>query len=98
MKQIIVLFLSSLLFSSCGIFLQKTGVKNFSLNERISQKGLNRYQYDFLYLSKLVDEGFPKLDSIFPRKERQKQIDQTLKTLAGTDNKTDFVIQVRKYL
>lgn len=98
MKQIIFLFLSSLLFSSCGIFLQKTGVKSFSPNEKISQKRLNRYQYDFLYLSKLVDEGFPKLDSIFPKKERQKQIDQTLKTLEGTDNKTDFVIQARKYL
>ncbi|TAF65432.1 MAG: hypothetical protein EAZ55_09245 [Cytophagales bacterium] len=98
MNKIFSLLLFSCLFSSCGIFLQKTGVKNYSPKEKISQKGLNDYQYDFLYLNQLLEEGFPQLDSIFPKNERQKQAEHTLSALANTDNNTDFVMQTRKYL
>ncbi|MEM7106996.1 MAG: hypothetical protein AAF519_02130, partial [Bacteroidota bacterium] len=98
MNKIFFLLLVSLLFSSCGVFLQKTGVKNYTLKEKITQKGLNNYQYDFLYLIKLVEEGYPQLDSVFPKDKRQKQADQILSTLAIVDNNTDFVVQARSYL
>jgi len=98
MKRIIIILLTSLLLSSCGVFLQKTGVKNYTPKEKIKQKGLNKYQYDFLYLSKLVEEGFPQLDSILPKNERKKQVQQITATLATVDNNTEFVIQTRKYL
>ena len=98
MNKILFLLLISLLFSSCGVFLQKTGLKNYTPNEKITQKGLNNYQYDFLYLTKLLEEGYPQLDSVFPKDKRQEQADQILSTLAIVDNNTDFVVQARSYL
>jgi len=98
MKRLPLLLLISLLLSSCGVFLQKTGVKNYSPKEKITHKGLNDYQYDFLYLSKLVEEGFPQLDSIFQKDEREIQIEQILSKLATVENNTAFIIQGRKYL
>src|SRR5690554_5376245 len=98
MNKILFLLLISLLFSSCGVFLQKTGVKNYTPKEKITQKGLNNYQYDFLYLTKLVEEGYPQLDSVFPKDKRQEQADQILSTLAIVDNNTDFILQARSYL
>ncbi|MFM8914267.1 MAG: ABC transporter permease, partial [Flammeovirgaceae bacterium] len=82
MNKILFLLLISLLFSSCGVFLQKTGLKNYTPKEKITQKGLNNYQYDFLYLTKLLEEGYPQLDSVFPKDKRQEQADQILSTLA----------------
>jgi hypothetical protein len=98
MKKTLFLLIISSLFSSCGVFLRNTGVKNYKLNENITQKGLNKYQYDFLYLTKLIEEGYPQLDSIFPEYERKKQAEQVLSTLAIVDNNTDFVVQARSYL
>ena len=45
-RNILILITIGLLFNSCGIFLQKTGVKNYSLKEKISKKEYNDYQYD----------------------------------------------------
>jgi hypothetical protein len=98
MKKILFLILATSLFSSCGVFLQKSGVKNYSPKEKITQKGLNNYQYDFLYLTKLIEEGFPQLENIFPEYERKKQAEQVLSTLATVDNNTDFVVQARSYI
>ena len=98
MKKIIVALLIGSLLSSCGVFLQTQGIKNYKLKEDIFQKGLNAYQYDFLYLSNLIEEGFPKLDSIFPKNEREKQVQQIMAKLATVDNNANFVAQVRRYL
>jgi len=98
MNKILFLLLICLLFSSCGVFLQKTGVKNYKPKEKITKKGLNNYQYDFLYLTKLVEEGYPQLDSVFPKDKRQKKTDQILSALAIVDNNTDFIVQARSYL
>jgi hypothetical protein len=98
MNKILFLLLICLLFSSCGVFLQKTGVKNYTPKEKITQKGLNNYQYDFLYLTKLLEEGYPQLDITFPKDEHQKQVEQILSNLAIIDNNTDFVVQARSYL
>lgn len=98
MNKILFLLIISSLLSSCGVFLQKTGVKNYTPKEKITQKGLNNYQYDFLYLTKLVEEGYPQLDSVFPKNKRQEQADQILSTLAIVDNNTDFILQTRIYL
>jgi hypothetical protein len=54
MKRIIIALSIGIQLSSCGIFLQNQGIKNYKLKEDISQKGLNAYQYDFLYLSNLI--------------------------------------------
>lgn len=86
------------MLSSCGVFLQKSGVKNYSPKEKITQKGLSNYQYDFLLLSKLVEEGFPQLESIFPKQEREIQVQDILTKLATVEDNTDFILQVRKYL
>ena len=98
MNKVFFLILASMLFSSCGVFLQKSGVKNYSPKEKITQKGLNKYQYDFIYLSKLVEEGFPQLDSIFPKEEREIQVNETLTKLKTVENNIDFIVLVRKYL
>lgn len=98
MKSIIVLFLVALLLSSCGVFLQNQGIKNYKLKDNISQKGLNEYQYDFLYLSYLIEEGFPQLDSIFPKNQRKKQVQQIVENLSTVDNNANFIVQARRYL
>lgn len=53
--------------SSCGLFLETSGVKNYNPEAKIDKKGLNDYQYDFIYLIQLLEEGFPKIDSIFQK-------------------------------
>ena len=98
MKKIIVVILIGSLLSSCGVFLQKQGIKNYKLKEAIIQKGLNAYQYDFLYLSNLIEEGFPQLDSILPKNEREKQVQQIMAKLASVDNNANFIAQARRYL
>jgi len=88
-----------LTLGSCGVFLQKNGMKAFKLPQKIKDKDLNKYQYDFVYMSQLLEEGFPKLDSIFPKGEREKQKSFFLKQLnhPNTTNK-DFLLQAQKYL
>ncbi len=98
MKQIAFIILLAISLSSCGLFLQKNGVKNYSLNDKVTQNGINDYQYDFIYLTKLIDEGFPEIDSIFPAGERELQRETILTRLSTINNNIDFVIQVRKYL
>ncbi len=93
-----LLLLTYLLLSSCGVFLQNQGIKNYKLKDDISQKGLNAYQYDFLYLSNLIEEGFPQLDSIFPKNQREKQVQQIVENLSTVDNNANFVVQARRYL
>ena len=98
MKKILFLFPILILFSSCGVFLQQAGVKNYALKEKITPKSINNYQYDFLYLTKLVEEGFPEIDSVFPKTSRELRIKATVSKLAEAKENTDFVIQARKYL
>ena len=96
-KTLFVLLIGSLL-SSCGFFLQNQGIKNYKLKEDIFPRGINAYQYDFIYLSNLIEEGFPQLDSIFPKKEREKQVQKIMNNLATVDNNVQFVVQARRYL
>lgn len=95
---VFLLLLSYSLLSSCGVFLQNQGIKNYKLKDDISQKGLNAYQYDFLYLSNLIEEGFPQLDSIFPKNQREKQVQQIVENLSTVENNANFVVQARRYL
>lgn len=97
--KLILILLFTVLLSSCGLFLQKTGLKNYELQIKFSSEGLNDFQYDFIYLTKLLDEGFPNIDSIFPEKERLKLQNEIIQKLSNSNpGKTDFVIQCRKYL
>lgn len=98
MKKIIIVLLTCSLLSSCGVFLQKQGIKNYKPKEEITQKGLNAYQYDFLYLNNLIEEGFPNLDSILSKNEREKQVQQIMANLAKVDNNATFVAEARRYL
>ncbi|HAA14051.1 MAG TPA: hypothetical protein DCE41_21105 [Cytophagales bacterium] len=98
MKRILFALLASSLVSSCGLFLQNTGVKNYTPQEKITQPGLNEYQYDFLYLTQLIKEGFPQLDSVFPPAAREVSSARVLSALDTVDNNADFILQVRRYL
>ena len=98
MKVIIVAALMSSFFLSCGVFLQNQGLKNYKLKEKMTQKGINPYQYYFLYLSNLIEEGFPQLDSILPKTDRETKVQKIMANLAIVDNNADFVAQVRNYL
>lgn len=99
LKNILTLIIIVSLFNSCGIFLQQTGIKNYSLKEKISKTAYNDYQYDFIYLTKLLEVGFPKIDRVFPKKERVEQKSNILKSLSDENlTNKDFIIQTRKYL
>lgn len=87
-----------MLFSSCGIFVQQAGLKNFKPDERISARGLNDFQYDFVYLTALVEEGFPRLDSVFPKPLREMEKSRILAALDSTRSKADFVVLASSYL
>ncbi len=98
-KNISLVLIIGLLFNSCGVFLQKTGIKNYSLKEKISKKEHNDYQYDFIYLTHLLEIGFPEIDNKFPKDERVKQKNKILKSLSGENlTNKDFILQTRKYL
>lgn len=97
--QVIVILLIAVIMSSCGLFLQNNGVKNYSLKEKIDKKNLNKYQYDFVYLNHLLELSFPQIDSLFPKEERQQQVAETINALSGDNiEKIDFSIQSRKFV
>ncbi len=97
--KIIAIIFIGITFSSCGIFLQKTGVKNYTFKEKIDKNGLNDYQYDFVYLSRLLEQGFPQIDSVFPKRERQNQKNEIINILSSDNiEKIDFIVQTRKFL
>ncbi len=99
LRNILTTITIGLLFNSCGVFLQKTGVKNYSLKEKINKKEYNDYQYDFVYLTHLLEIGFPEIESVFPKSERAKQKNSILKSLSNENvENNDFVLQTRKYL
>ncbi len=88
-----------LFFNSCGLFLQQTGMKNYSLKEKIENKNFNKYQYDFIYLTRLLEKGFPNIESVFPEKKRIDLKKEIIRNLASDNlENIDFLIQMRKYL
>ena len=88
-----------LIFNSCAIFLQKAGMKNYTLSEDIASGEYNDYQSDFMYLTQLLDIGFPDIDSVFPREDRIDQRNVIMESLSEADiEDKDFVLQTRKYL
>ena len=98
-RNILVLIISGIIFNSCGLFLQKTGIKNYDLKKKINKKEYNDYQYDFIYLTHLLEIGFPEIDNTFPKSERVKQKNSIIKSLSdNTLENKDFVLQTRKYL
>lgn len=99
MRSLIFFIILALTFSSCGVFLQRAGMKNYTPIKKISEKGLNDYQYDFLYMTQLLEEGFPKLDSIFPKGERKKLKSIALDRLGKPNaTKKDFKFLGQKYV
>ena len=97
--NILILIITGLLFNSCGVFLQKTGVKNYSLKEKINRNEYNDYQYDFVYLTHLLEAGFPEIEKVFPKNDRIKQKNSIIKSLSNEElEDKDFIIQTRKYL
>jgi len=98
-RNILIIIIAGFIFNSCGLFLQKTGVKNYSIKGKIDKKEYNDYQYDFIYLTHLLEIGFPLIDSIFPKNERTEQQNSIIKSLSNDnlENK-DFVLNARKYL
>ncbi len=98
-RNIFLLLIIGILFYSCGLFLQQQGVKNYTLKEKIKNKGYNDYQYDFEYLTRLLEIGFPKIDTVFPKKDRDKEKGRIIKVLSGKNiGNKEFLIQARKYL
>ena len=71
MKNYILLLVSTLLLSSCGAFLQRRGLKNFRPISNTANASLNKYQYDFYYLTALCEQTFPNIDSVFNKNERE---------------------------
>ena len=67
-RRLSLLVLVSFFLNSCGVFLENAGLKSFKLRTNIEQENANDYQYDFIYLTKLLENGFPLLDSVFPEK------------------------------
>lgn len=99
MKKLMLISSIVLLACSCGAFLENSGVKNYKVKEKIDKTGLNDFQYDFIYLSRLLEKGYPQIDSVFPKDVREKVESEILSSLAGSDiKKGDFVLQTRKYL
>ncbi len=98
-KNISLVLIIGLLFNSCGVFLQKTGIKNYSLKEKINKKEYNDYQYDFIYLTKILEIGFPEIDRVFPKRERVEQKSNILKSLSDENlTNKNFILKTRKYL
>lgn len=98
-RNIILLIVAGLLLSSCGVLLQKTGLKNYKLKSEIEYENLNNYQNDFIYLTKLLETGFPLLDSVFNENRRDSLKTVILKDLSRKDiSKEFFFIQTSKYL
>ena len=98
-RNILPLIALGLLFNSCGVFLQKKGVKNYALKEKINKKEYNDYQYDFVYLTRLLEVGFPEIEKVFPERDRLKQKNSIIKSLSNENFKNkDFLLHARKYL
>lgn len=95
----IKIMLLAITANSCGIFLKNAGMKNYSLEEEINNGAFNDYQYDFVYLTQLLEQGFPNIDSVFPLKEREEQKKQIITALSANNiNNKEFILHTRKYL
>ena len=68
--------------------------KNLHPKIQIDKTVANKYQYDFQYLVGLVETTLPKLDSIFPKAERELLIEATNKRL-GEEDVNDLIFTVR---
>jgi len=96
---IIKIMLIAITANSCGVFLKNAGMKNYSLDEKIDKREFNDYQYDFVYLTHLLEQGFPNINSVFPAKEREIQRKQIIASLSSKNiNNNEFVLYTRKYL
>ena len=97
-QLIFLLIFQVLLFQSCGIVIQKSGIKNYKIEEKITGD-YNKYQYDLLYYNEALEDGFPNIDEVVPAAERKKALQEAVDKLAGdqVDN-MDFTIQTGKYL
>ncbi len=98
MNHVLRALLLSFALSSCGLFIQDSGIKNYRPTQKISSK-LNDYQYDFLYLTHLLEEGFPNLETVFPAAERAQQTQESLASLGKDDvSAIQFLLESRSYL
>ena len=99
LKTILFTLLAIILFSSCGAFIQNSGLKNHKVKaDWQKDKSLNDFQYDFLYLTQLLEDGFPNLDLHFPKNERALLEKSILDHLKQNPSKSNFLIQGTKYL
>jgi len=88
-----------IVITSCGAFLQQNGIKNYVHKKNIKTKEYNDYQYDFEYLTQILEIGFPNIDSVFPEKERVKLKQKIINSLANKNLQyKDFLLQSKKYL
>lgn len=66
---------------------------------KIEQADLNDYQYDFKYLAKLLDVGFPAIDRYFPEKQRLESQKRILNILGDKDADIyTFELELNRYL
>jgi len=93
----VVLLLSISLYS-CGVFLQQNGQKNYLLSTKEYSRELNNFQHDFLYLSDLLEVGFPELETLFPEDQREIRKRESLLALDSISTYADFILTSRKYL
>ncbi|MBL7105971.1 MAG: hypothetical protein ISS18_16735 [Bacteroidales bacterium] len=98
-RRIGLLILASLFLSSCGVFLENTGLKSYKLKSKIEHENINDYQYDFIYLTKLLETGFPLLDSVFSENRRDSLKTVIIQDLSSKDISNEyFFIQTSKYV
>ncbi len=66
---------------------------------KIEEAGLNDFQYDFKYLTELLEIGFPKIDEAFPKEQRLDLKNKILDKLSGKDlDNNTFKLELNRYL
>ena len=100
--RILPIFLLLLFISACSSsFFMTAGNKNFTVNKKIQYKNmeLSDFQYDFVYLVELLEEGFPLIESVVSNSDRIKLQDEIMQILQEPNIKKEFFeLQIDKYL
>lgn len=68
--RLVMVSVLSLVMVACAYFIQKAAVKEYKLSDFPEGNDLNKFQYDFIYMTQLLETGFPMVDDVFPKEKR----------------------------
>src|SRR4051812_11695339 len=100
MNKYIYIFLIGIILQSCSSKTMTTmgGKVKHPITKTPYYKSLNFYQQDFLFLSTVLEESYPRIFEDIDKADFDKYKSQSLSSLRTVNNKDDFAFITQKFL